>query len=181
MKIYVASSWRNTYQPDVVAKLRGLGHQVYDFREHGFSWEDVSPHWENWTAEDYRNAINLHEIPEDAFQRDFEAMGWANATVLVLPCGRSAHLEVGWAIGQGKLAAVYVPDEEKSEALDLMHFLGDIVIGWDELQMWTEMHAFCPKCDRRFYNELEVGEHIMQAHLGQELLQSTVADKLRML
>ena len=70
-----------------------------------------------------------------------------------MPCGRSAHMDLGWTIGQGKLAAVYVPDREKDQALDLMHFMGDIVIGWDELEMWTEMHAFCPACDRRFESE----------------------------
>ena len=31
-KIYVASSWRNEYYPEVVAKLREAGHEVYDFR-----------------------------------------------------------------------------------------------------------------------------------------------------
>ncbi len=31
-KIYVASSWRNKYQPEVVAALRKAGHKVYDFR-----------------------------------------------------------------------------------------------------------------------------------------------------
>jgi len=30
-KIYVASSWRNEYYPEVVAKLREAGHEVYDF------------------------------------------------------------------------------------------------------------------------------------------------------
>lgn len=29
-RIYVASSWRNTYQPGVVAALREAGHEVYD-------------------------------------------------------------------------------------------------------------------------------------------------------
>lgn len=32
MKIYVASSWRNTYYPSVVSALRDAGHDVYDFR-----------------------------------------------------------------------------------------------------------------------------------------------------
>ena len=45
-KIYVASSWRNKYQPEVVAALRAAGHEVYDFRnpEHnpgGFHWADT--------------------------------------------------------------------------------------------------------------------------------------------
>ena len=30
-KIYVASSWRNSYQRDVVSFLRNEGHEVYDF------------------------------------------------------------------------------------------------------------------------------------------------------
>ena len=29
-KIYVASSWRNQYFPEVVKKLREYGHEVYD-------------------------------------------------------------------------------------------------------------------------------------------------------
>ena len=32
MKIYVASSWRNTYYPQVVETLRQAGYEVYDFR-----------------------------------------------------------------------------------------------------------------------------------------------------
>ncbi len=32
MKVYIASSWRNEYQPTVVARLREAGHDVYDFR-----------------------------------------------------------------------------------------------------------------------------------------------------
>ena len=31
-KIYVASSWRNVFQQDVVGILRDLGHEVYDLR-----------------------------------------------------------------------------------------------------------------------------------------------------
>lgn len=31
-KIYVASSWRNQYQPQVVRFLHEQGHEVYDFR-----------------------------------------------------------------------------------------------------------------------------------------------------
>ena len=46
-KIYVASSWRNKYQPEVVAALRKAGHEVYDFRNPednpgGFHWADVA-------------------------------------------------------------------------------------------------------------------------------------------
>ena len=45
-RIYVASSWRNPYFPDVVNRLRAAGHEVYDFRNPphggaGFLWTDV--------------------------------------------------------------------------------------------------------------------------------------------
>ena len=33
-KIYVASSWRNKYYPEVVERLKKEGHDVYDFRNH---------------------------------------------------------------------------------------------------------------------------------------------------
>ncbi|WP_288286697.1 hypothetical protein [uncultured Prevotella sp.] len=46
-KIYVASSWRNEYYPEVVEKLREAGREVYDFRnppsgDPGFKWGNVS-------------------------------------------------------------------------------------------------------------------------------------------
>ena len=45
-KIYVASSWRNKYYPEVVQALRAAGHEVYDFRNpphggNGFRWTDT--------------------------------------------------------------------------------------------------------------------------------------------
>ena len=33
MKIYVASSWRNQHQPEIVTMLRANGFKVYDFRK----------------------------------------------------------------------------------------------------------------------------------------------------
>nr|DAI36486.1 MAG TPA: Nucleoside deoxyribosyltransferase [Caudoviricetes sp.] len=44
-KIYVASSWRNQHQPQVVSFLREQGHEVYDFRhpagKTGFQWSQI--------------------------------------------------------------------------------------------------------------------------------------------
>lgn len=107
MKLYVASSWRNEYQPSIVDDLRVLGHEVYDFRhppggDHlGFSWSDVDPEWRKWNINDYLAALK-HPIAVAGFESDFAAMQWADAGVLVLPCGRSAHLEAGYFVGAGK-------------------------------------------------------------------------------
>lgn len=51
-RIYVASSWRSPYQPEVVAALRKAGHEVYDIRNPkdnpgGFHWADVGENWQD--------------------------------------------------------------------------------------------------------------------------------------
>ena len=45
-RIYLASSWRNTYQAQVLAELRGAGFEVYDFKNpapgnQGFGWRQT--------------------------------------------------------------------------------------------------------------------------------------------
>ena len=168
MKIYVASSWHNHLQQGVVAMLRGRGHQVYDFREHGFGWDDIDENWDSWTTHDYVTALR-HPIAEGAFQKDYRALRWANACVLVMPCGRSAHLEAGWSIGQGKPTCFFFPTEEPASTpipVDLMHHLGDIALSEGALNDWTEQFAFCPKCDLRLPSERDVAAHIMREHFS---------------
>ena len=106
MKIYVASSWRNPYQQDVVKELRNAGHEVYDFRnpkegDKGFHWSEIDPNWKQWSPEKYRDCLN-HPIAELGFKSDYDAMEWADVFVGVQPFGRSASLEMGWAAGNGK-------------------------------------------------------------------------------
>lgn len=106
MKIYVASSWRNEVQPQIVRLLRDNGHQVYDFKnpregDNGFRWTEIDPNWQTWTPAQFREALE-HPIAKAGFNSDFDAMKWADAGVLVMPCGRSAHLEAGYFVGAGK-------------------------------------------------------------------------------
>ena len=114
--IYVASSWRNKYQPGVVGGLIHMGLDVYDFRNEidGFHWSDIDPEWESWSLEDYRKALE-HPLAKAGFDSDFDAMKASYACLLVLPCGRSAHLEAGWFVGQGRPVFVYSPEEEEVE------------------------------------------------------------------
>lgn len=105
-RIYVASSWRNRYQPTVVRDLRAAGHAVYDFRNpapgnEGFRWSDIDPTWEEWGPMAFRSALS-HPIAEQGFAHDFDAMRWADTGILLLPSGRSAHLEAGYFTGAGK-------------------------------------------------------------------------------
>lgn len=121
MKIYVASSWRNPYQPGVVELLRQLGHEVYDFRNpapgnKGFAWSDIDEDWEEWNTGQYVEALE-HPIAEKGFKLDFDAMQWADACVMILPCGRSANTEAGWMKGAGKKVFVYSPVKQEPELM----------------------------------------------------------------
>lgn len=115
MKLYVASSWRNEYQPAVVADLRDAGHEVYDFRnpsegDCGFSWREIDANWQKWTPQQYIAALGS-PVAVSGFMSDYKAMQWADGCVLVLPCNRSAHLEAGWFIGQGKPTYILIPPD----------------------------------------------------------------------
>lgn len=128
--IYVASSWRNQYYPEVVKRLREEGHQVYDFRNPphggtGFHWTDVDENAANWTFEEYAEGLH-HPLAERQFEADLMALQKADTCVLVLPCGRSAHTEAGWMAGAGKRVIVYIPEMVEPE---LMYKLFDKVVG----------------------------------------------------
>lgn len=133
--IYLASSWRNKEQPTLIKLLRGAGHQVYDFRDPphgkgGFEWRQIDPAWETWTAAEYRQAL-LHPIARIGFAMDFAGMSRADTCVLLLPSGRSAHLEAGWMAGKGKRVLILMMDGEEPELMALL--ASRICINTDEL------------------------------------------------
>lgn len=124
-RIYVASSWRNPFQPQIVAMLRELGHEVYDFRnpapgQKGFAWRDCVAGEDAKSIPSYMKAIRSERAME-GYRFDKEALDWADTCVLLLPCGRSAHLEAGYAAGQGK--QVYVLLSETQFEPELMYLL----------------------------------------------------------
>lgn len=124
--VYVASSWRNPIQIAVVAALRSAQIECYDFRnpepgEIGFNWKDVMPTFRGANdqavpVDEYLAGIN-HPTAMAGYGRDLAAMKRADAVVCVLPCGRSAHLELGWAAGMGKRTAVLLDDPVTPELM----------------------------------------------------------------
>jgi hypothetical protein len=82
---------------------------------------------------DYLAALD-HPRAVEGYVSDFDAMQRADTFVLVLPCGRSAHLELGWAVGAGKRTAILLEDPCTPELMYRMvdHLTPSLVdlLGW---------------------------------------------------
>jgi hypothetical protein len=130
MKIYVASSWRTETQPIVVKHLRSVGHEVYDFRNpkpgnHGFSWKQAGD-----VSGPYNFLETLEsEIANEGFALDKAALDWADGCLLLLPSGRSAHLEAGYAIGRGKRVAILLSNDKFEPEL-MYKLAGLVTMSW---------------------------------------------------
>ena len=173
MKIYVASSWKNPLQPGVVEALRDDGHWVYDFRnpapgDRGFQWSDVDLDWENWDAGGFVAALR-HPIPEDAFRKDMAALDDADVVVLVMPCGASAHLELGYAAGQGKTTAILLAE---SGRMELMYKMAD--------EICVDLQDLCDRLRLR-EKQLQSARLAREGRRGQPALRHPLAGALGLL
>lgn len=81
------------------------------------------------TAKEYVYILNNNPRCAQGFMSDIHAMQWADTCVMLLPSGRSAHLELGWMAGRGKRTIIYTRDGEEPE---LMALMADHIVTDDE-------------------------------------------------
>ncbi len=138
MNIYVASSCKNTIEvPYLIQNLRrrlSTGTVIYNFLApapgvSGFLWNSVDPDHASWTHWAWLQAMKSTQA-NAGYDRNFRAMRDADLCIVLLPCGRSAHLEAGWCAGQGKTLFIYGPVVKHETAFpmwnqDLMYKLAD--------------------------------------------------------
>lgn len=132
--IYVASSWRNPHYDEIVDLLRTVGLNLYDFRnppdKAGFGWEQTMPadhqRFDQVLPAVYLKALQ-HPLALAGFDSDMNALRAADTVVLILPCGRSAHLELGWAVGAGKRTAILLEDPDRPMEPELMYRMVDYI------------------------------------------------------
>lgn len=135
--IYLATSWKNPFFEETRDSLRWAGHVVYDFRKDGFSWSKIGldPNPENEDFDGYLEKVHLPE-GDAGFNRDMDALQACTHCVLLLPSGRSAHIEAGWAKGSGRKLCVYVP---QYDGPDLMWRMADkITDNFADVAAWLE-------------------------------------------
>lgn len=147
MKIYLASSGRNphfTTVRDALCAYEGEG-SVYDFTSENseFQWDEVDPKWKHWSVRTMQFQMG-HTAPQRAFLNDLRALEECDACVMLMPCGRSAHMEAGFAAARRIPTAIYFHDTKDYDGdPDLMWLMGRIVIGPGELEHWLQRLHTC--------------------------------------
>ena len=131
-KIYLIGALSNPKIPRIAKQIRSLGFDVFD------DWispgPDTDTEWQKYEkirGRTYKEALSGHHAQE-VFDFDLKHLKSADIAVLVSPCGKSGHLELGWAIGQGKKG--YVLFDGEPNRFDIMYaFCTDIFFHIDEL------------------------------------------------
>lgn len=125
MKVYVIGSLRNDQIPKVAEQLRDAGHDVFDdWFSAGPEADDCWQQYEQQRGRTYAEALEGAHA-QNVFTFDLINIEAADAVVLVLPAGKSAHLELGWALGSGKRGFILLDVEP--ERFDVMYGFADAV------------------------------------------------------
>lgn len=147
INIYVASSWKNSSQQTLVQMLVDKGYNVYDFKhpnniiddsmKNGFHWSDVDPNYKNLDSEALLKLFE-HQKVQNHFYIDFNALDNCDICILLLPCGKSAHIEAGYAVGRGKETIICTNGERTDEIMYLMCGYENIVTSLEDALVRVE-------------------------------------------
>ena len=109
--IYLIGSLRNPRVPLIAQQLRSHGSDVFDdWYAAGPEADDKWREYEKGRGHTYPEALGGLAATH-IFDFDLRHLHRSDAAVLVLPAGRSAHLELGYAIGKGKPGYILLDNE----------------------------------------------------------------------
>lgn len=125
-QVYLIGSLRNKQIPVFGNWLRNeYGLDVFD------DWHAAGPeaddHWQAYErarGHTYEEAL-AGPVAQNAFQFDRRHIQASSAAVMVMPAGKSGHLELGYAAGLGKTTAILLAEEP--ERFDLMYNFATLV------------------------------------------------------
>ena len=100
-KLYLIGSLRNPLIPDLGNQIRELGYDVFDdWHAAGPEADDEWRRYEKERGRSYMDALGGYAA-RHVFDFDRHHLDEAQVGVLVLPAGKSGHLELGYLIGKG--------------------------------------------------------------------------------
>jgi nucleoside 2-deoxyribosyltransferase len=123
--VYLIGSLRNPNVPALGSSLRKVGYEVFD------DWHAAGPeaddHWQSYEqgrGNSYGEALNNYAA-RNIFEFDQRNLDRSDIAVLLMPAGKSGHLELGYMLGKGKEG--YVVFDKEPERWDVMYqFANDV-------------------------------------------------------
>jgi len=131
--LYLIGSLRNEKIPHLAKKLREATKlEIFDdWFSPGPEADDFWRDFEKVRGSSYKEALN-NWAAKHVYHFDKEHIDRSDFGILVMPAGKSGHLELGYMIGKGKTC--YILFEEEPERWDVMYqFAKDIFFNVDEL------------------------------------------------
>lgn len=117
--IYLIGSLRNPQVPIIAQQLRAEGYEVFDdWYAAGPEADDKWRDYERDRGHSYIEALRGHAA-NHVFSFDKTHLDRADAGVLVLPAGKSGHLELGRLVGTGKPGYILLEPESSSAKLPI--------------------------------------------------------------
>jgi nucleoside 2-deoxyribosyltransferase len=122
MVIYLIGSLRNPRVPEVAKYLRSLGNdEVFDdWFAPGPEADDFWRKYSQARGHSYTDALKSYSGTH-IFEFDKFHLDRADCGILVLPAGKSGHLELGYLIGQGKSGYILFDGQPEPERWDVMY------------------------------------------------------------
>lgn len=115
--IYLIGSLRNPEIPQIADCLRKAGHEVFDdWYAAGPEADDYWRDYEKNRGRSYQDAL-AGLAAEHVFQFDMQNLRRASCGLLVLPAGRSGHLELGWLLGTGRPGYILIDDPDRWDVM----------------------------------------------------------------
>jgi hypothetical protein len=118
-RIYVIGSLRNTEVPRLANALRANGHYVFD------EWYSPGPeadeYWQRYEQQRGLGFVQALQEPHawNVLNFDKRNIDSCDTCVLLMPAGKSGHMELGYAIGTGKQGHILLNGEP--ERWDVMY------------------------------------------------------------
>jgi hypothetical protein len=119
MLIYLIGSLRNPKVGEIANELRAKGYEVFDdWLAAGPDADDCLLAYEKARGHNTKQAL-MGYAARHIFEFDRFHLERADVAVLVLPAGKSGHLELGWFLGKGKNG--YILLDEEPPRVDIMY------------------------------------------------------------
>ncbi len=130
-RIYLIGSLKNAEIPKIAVQIRELGYEVFD------DWFAPGPEADDWwkkyegvRGRTYEEALKGFAA-RHIFEFDKSHIDRADVGILILPAGKSGHMELGYMIGKGKPGYVLM---DRPDRWDIMYqFSPHIFFNFEEL------------------------------------------------